>query len=213
MTDVGWPGRLELIRLDDGGQVLLDAAHNVDGARALAAYLGSRHPERPVLVIGVMRDKDVDGIIGALLPVVSSVIATAAPTSRAIPARDLAARITGRRSRGRRAHRARPGDGGRTGPGERPHGVRCGLDLRRRGGSRRASDAVLSCGNSLIPHGFFANPSFLPALDARTAGSGAVAPGCRSDRSVPPAGDAFFSTCTRNTQMASSSGSRRLTCD
>ncbi|MBF8300365.1 MAG: hypothetical protein HW394_735 [Acidobacteria bacterium] len=93
LTDVDWPGRLELIRLQGGGQVLLDAAHNVDGARALAAYLRRRHPERPALVIGVMRDKDVEGIIGALLPVVSSVVATAADTSRAIPARELAARI------------------------------------------------------------------------------------------------------------------------
>jgi dihydrofolate synthase/folylpolyglutamate synthase len=93
LTEVDWPGRLELIDLQGGGQVLLDAAHNVDGARALAAYLRRRHPERPALVVGVMRDKDVEGIIGALLPVVSSVVATAADTARAIPARELAARI------------------------------------------------------------------------------------------------------------------------
>ena len=93
LTQVDWPGRLELIRVEGGGQVLLDAAHNIDGARALAAYLGRQHPERPALVIGVMRDKDIEGIIGALLPVVSSVVATAADTARAIPARALAARI------------------------------------------------------------------------------------------------------------------------
>jgi dihydrofolate synthase/folylpolyglutamate synthase len=93
LTEVDWPGRLELIRLQGGRQVLLDAAHNVDGAQALAAYLLRRHPERPALVIGVMRDKDVEGIIGALLPVVSSVVATAAATPRAIPARELAGRI------------------------------------------------------------------------------------------------------------------------
>ena len=93
LTEVDWPGRLELVRMQGGGQVLLDAAHNVDGARALAAYLGRQYPERPALVIGVMRDKDVEGIIGALLPVVSSVVATAADTARAIPAGELAARI------------------------------------------------------------------------------------------------------------------------
>ena len=93
LTDVEWPGRLELIEVQDGPQVLLDAAHNVDGATALAAYLERWHPERPTLVIGVMRDKDVLGIVRALLPVVSSVIATAADTPRALPARDLAARI------------------------------------------------------------------------------------------------------------------------
>ena len=93
LTEVDWPARLELIRVQGGGPVLLDAAHNVDGARALAAYLGSQYPERPALVIGVMRDKDVEGIIGTLLPVVSSVVTTAADTPRAISASDLAARI------------------------------------------------------------------------------------------------------------------------
>jgi dihydrofolate synthase/folylpolyglutamate synthase len=93
MTDVQWPGRLELIELEGGGRLLLDAAHNIDGAHALAVYLRRRHPERPRLVFGVMRDKDVDGIIGALLPVVSSVTATAAGTPRALPAGDLAVRI------------------------------------------------------------------------------------------------------------------------
>ena len=93
LTEVEWPGRLELIHVQDGGHVLLDAAHNVDGARALAAYLQRWHPERPTLVIGVMRDKDVAGIIDALLPVVSSVVATAADTPRALPARELAGRL------------------------------------------------------------------------------------------------------------------------
>jgi dihydrofolate synthase/folylpolyglutamate synthase len=90
LSDAQWPARLELIQLSDDHQVLLDAAHNPEGARALAAYLERWHPERPPLVIGVMRDKNVQDIIGALLPHVSSVIATAAPTTRAIPAEDLA---------------------------------------------------------------------------------------------------------------------------
>jgi dihydrofolate synthase/folylpolyglutamate synthase len=93
LTEVEWPGRLELLQLEGDRRLLLDAAHNPDGARALASYLRQRHPERPVLVFGVMRDKDVDGILDALLPVVSSVITTAAHTQRAFPADELAARI------------------------------------------------------------------------------------------------------------------------
>jgi dihydrofolate synthase/folylpolyglutamate synthase len=85
-----WPARLELLTVERGRRVLLDAAHNPEGARALASYLTRWHPERPPLVIGVMRDKNVADIAHALLPVVSSVIATAAPTPRAIPATDLA---------------------------------------------------------------------------------------------------------------------------
>jgi dihydrofolate synthase/folylpolyglutamate synthase len=90
LKDAQWPARLELIELDDQRQVLLDAAHNPEGARALAAYLQRWHPERPPLVIGVMRDKNVADIASTLLPHVSSVTATAAPTPRAIPAEDLA---------------------------------------------------------------------------------------------------------------------------
>jgi dihydrofolate synthase/folylpolyglutamate synthase len=91
---VEWPARLELLQLANGSRVLLDAAHNPEGARALRQYLAAWHPERPVLVIGVMRDKDVDAILRELLPVTSSVIATAANTSRAMPAHELAARVT-----------------------------------------------------------------------------------------------------------------------
>jgi dihydrofolate synthase/folylpolyglutamate synthase len=87
-----WPARLELITLRDGRRVLLDAAHNPEGAHALAAYLARWHPERPALVVGIMRDKDADAILRNLLPVTSSVIATAADTPRAMPADELAAR-------------------------------------------------------------------------------------------------------------------------
>jgi dihydrofolate synthase/folylpolyglutamate synthase len=90
LANAEWPARLELLTIEHGRRVLLDAAHNPEGARALAAYLTQWHPERPPLVIGVMRDKNVADIAHTLLPVVSSVIATAAPTPRAIPAGDLA---------------------------------------------------------------------------------------------------------------------------
>jgi dihydrofolate synthase / folylpolyglutamate synthase len=93
LAEVAWPARLEMVALEGGRRVLLDAAHNVDGARALAAYLARWHPERPALVIGVMRDKDLDGILAALLPVTSLVIATAAATPRALPAADLAPHV------------------------------------------------------------------------------------------------------------------------
>jgi dihydrofolate synthase/folylpolyglutamate synthase len=93
LSEVDWPGRLELLDVGGGARVLLDAAHNPDGARALASYLQRWHPERPALVLGLMRDKDIAGIVDPLLPVVSSVITTAANSPRAVPARDLAARV------------------------------------------------------------------------------------------------------------------------
>jgi dihydrofolate synthase/folylpolyglutamate synthase len=90
---VNWPARLELFQLSEGRRALLDAAHNPEGARALRSYLAAWHPERPALVIGLMRDKDADAIVGELLPVTSTVITTAAATPRAMPAKELAARV------------------------------------------------------------------------------------------------------------------------
>jgi dihydrofolate synthase/folylpolyglutamate synthase len=87
-----WPGRLELFPLPGGQRVLMDAAHNIDGATALAEHLRIWHPERPALVFGVMHDKDVDAMLRALIPAVSSLTATAAPTPRAMPPEELARR-------------------------------------------------------------------------------------------------------------------------
>ena len=89
LASTDWPARLELIPVDRGKHVLLDAAHNTDGAEALAAYLGRWHPERPALVVSVMRDKDVGEILKALLPVTSDVFATLAPSLRATPLDEL----------------------------------------------------------------------------------------------------------------------------
>jgi len=93
LAETEWPARLELITLPGGKSVLLDAAHNPEGAAALAAYLRRWHPERPALVTGIMRDKDADEILRPLLPCVSRVFATAAPTPRAMSASQLRDRI------------------------------------------------------------------------------------------------------------------------
>lgn len=93
LSSVTWPARLEVITI--GSQrLILDAAHNVDGAHALAAYLARWQPERPALVLGVMRDKDLEAMLGALLPVTGTIFATEAPTHRALPAAELAQRVS-----------------------------------------------------------------------------------------------------------------------
>jgi len=93
LETVHWPARLQLFHLAGGERVLLDAAHNPEGARALRSYLAAWHPECPALVVGLMRDKDADAILRELLPVTSAVIATAADTARAMPASELADRV------------------------------------------------------------------------------------------------------------------------
>jgi dihydrofolate synthase/folylpolyglutamate synthase len=87
--DVVWPARLEWRRFA-GRDVLVDGAHNADGADALASFL-TAHVSTPVtLVVGVMRDKDVEGMLRPLLSRASSVVATAVPGTRALEAARLA---------------------------------------------------------------------------------------------------------------------------
>ncbi len=76
-----WPGRLEEV-----AGVLLDGAHNPDGAAALAAALPILHPGRPVeLVFGVLADKDHRGMLEALAPAVRRFHLVAPPSPRARP--------------------------------------------------------------------------------------------------------------------------------
>jgi dihydrofolate synthase/folylpolyglutamate synthase len=91
LSGARWPARLEIVEWPDRRRrLIIDAAHNPDGARALAAHLARWHQERPPLVVGLMRDKDAKSILEALLPVTSAVAVTAAPTRRAMPAEELA---------------------------------------------------------------------------------------------------------------------------
>jgi dihydrofolate synthase/folylpolyglutamate synthase len=91
-----WPGRLDLRRLADGREILLDAAHNPAGAASLASYLRELKMVRLPLVFAGMHDKDLEGMLRALLPVVGALIVTRASNRRsADPERlvDLARRI------------------------------------------------------------------------------------------------------------------------
>ena len=68
-ADARWPGRLELVTVD-GREVLLDGAHNEDGARALAAALDDLAPHLApgplTLVWAAMADKDVAATVRAV---------------------------------------------------------------------------------------------------------------------------------------------------
>jgi len=82
LASVSWPGRLDLRRFDDGRELLLDAAHNPDGAASLAAYVAEWTGAKPTLVFGAMRDKDVSGMLRALLPSVRALVVTRAANPR-----------------------------------------------------------------------------------------------------------------------------------
>jgi dihydrofolate synthase/folylpolyglutamate synthase len=88
VTTAAWPGRLETFTVD-GCRVLLDAAHNPAGARALASYLRDTAPGGVTLVFGAMRDKAVRDMLASLAPVTASVVCATAPSRRAMTADEL----------------------------------------------------------------------------------------------------------------------------
>lgn len=66
---VEWPGRFEVVE-GHAPPVVLDGAHNVESAQALRQALYDEYGKRPVvLVLGIGADKDIPGIVRALLPV------------------------------------------------------------------------------------------------------------------------------------------------
>jgi dihydrofolate synthase/folylpolyglutamate synthase len=89
LTETRWPGRLERFTLGNC-EVLVDAAHNPAGARALASYLEEQQWTDAALIFGAMGDKDVDGMIAPLADACARIVCTTAPTPRAMPAAELA---------------------------------------------------------------------------------------------------------------------------
>jgi len=78
LAHVRVPGRLE--RVADSPVTVLDGAHNTDAARALAAALPEIFPgQRPVLLLGILGDKDVAAMVAALAPLAGAVIVTEPP--------------------------------------------------------------------------------------------------------------------------------------
>ncbi len=89
-AEVTSPGRLEVIRRSP--TIVLDAAHNPHGAEAAAAALEDSFSFSPLIgVMGVMGDKDADGVLAAFEPHFHHLICTQNSTSRSMTAQALAA--------------------------------------------------------------------------------------------------------------------------
>ncbi len=83
------PGRLEVVRR--APTVIVDAAHNVPGAEALAAAVSESFAfSATVGVVGVLAEKDAAGILAALDPILDSVVITRSSSPRAIGVAELA---------------------------------------------------------------------------------------------------------------------------
>lgn len=84
-------GRLEV---DVNKRLVWDGAHNVDAAQALVATLSEwQLPVKPLLILGVLRDKTVDAILSELLPAVGDVWTITPDNPRALPAQELTQQI------------------------------------------------------------------------------------------------------------------------
>ncbi len=88
-AEITSPGRLEVVRRSP--TVVLDAAHNPHAAEAVAGALEDSFAFSPLIgVIGVMGDKDHEGFLAELEPVLAHVVITQNSTARAMPAEQLA---------------------------------------------------------------------------------------------------------------------------
>jgi dihydrofolate synthase/folylpolyglutamate synthase len=84
LSEVRWAGRMhELWR--DKQRILLDGAHNVAGAEALAHELRTRYKEaQPTLVFGVLDDKDWRGMLTVLMPTAKRIVLVPVQSSRSL---------------------------------------------------------------------------------------------------------------------------------
>ena len=90
IEQVEWPGRFEIV--PGAPVVILDGAHNVESAERLRQTIDEQYPgSRPMFVVGIAADKDVDGILRALAPS-AGLVATQSHQPRALAADELAAR-------------------------------------------------------------------------------------------------------------------------
>lgn len=82
------PGRLEVVRR--GPTVMLDAAHNPHGAAALVEAVRDSFTFDPLIgVVAMMGDKDAEGFLGELEPVLSQIVITRSSTDRSMAADEL----------------------------------------------------------------------------------------------------------------------------
>jgi dihydrofolate synthase/folylpolyglutamate synthase len=83
------PGRAEVLRRDPA--VVVDSAHTSASARALAAALELIPHQRRHLVLSVSADKDLDAVLGPLLPGAGQVTVTRAEPTRSLAPEEVAA--------------------------------------------------------------------------------------------------------------------------
>ena len=90
-----WPGRLEVVPLPEGRRVILDAAHNPEGAAVLGEFL-ERMGVSYDLLFGVLADKDASAMLGHLAPRARRIVLTTPASPRARTPEELLSLLPGR---------------------------------------------------------------------------------------------------------------------
>lgn len=89
LKEVHWPGRLEWV--GEKPRVLLDGAHNPEGAQALVKAIRDHFPHRKLhLLTGMLANKNHIGYLEHILPIADTIIVTEPDFRKKMPAFDLA---------------------------------------------------------------------------------------------------------------------------
>ncbi len=89
LANLTFPGRFEIVSRDP--LIIVDGAHNPEAASVLAHTMEEELGGiAPVIVLGVMADKDVEGVVHALVGHAAGFVCTQSRSSRALAAPDLA---------------------------------------------------------------------------------------------------------------------------
>lgn len=137
LEDTRWPARFEVLRRDP--VFIVDGGHNPHGIRATAESLRRLFPGRKItFVTGVMADKDVEHILGLIVPLADQFFTVRPDNPRAMDAGELARRIEAMGAKATACASVRDGVD-RAIQAEGPHGVACAL------GSLYMSGEVRSC--------------------------------------------------------------------
>jgi len=92
LESVHWPGRMQIVKSPDGRVLVLDGAHNCDGAAALRTAFEERFPgARPTLLLGMLADKDWRAIVYTLVPLAGRIVLAPVSSQRALDPADLRA--------------------------------------------------------------------------------------------------------------------------
>ena len=92
LKNTRWPARFEVLRRDP--VFIVDGGHNPHGIRATAESLQRLFPGKKfTFVTGVMADKDVESILGLIVPLADQFFTVRPDNPRAMSAQELAERI------------------------------------------------------------------------------------------------------------------------